>query len=116
LNLGRQGEESALKFLVAKGMKLVAKNFRFERAEIDLIFKDDESKTVVFVEVKTRTNKKFGEPVESITYRKTEQIYKSAEGFVVLNPEYIDYTKRFDVVAIMMEGKSESISHIENAF
>lgn len=116
MNLGKMGEESALKFLESKGLQLVKKNFRFERAEIDLIFKDDNNKTVVFVEVKTRTNKRFGEPFESITYRKTEQIYKSAEGFLVLNPEYTDYIKRFDVISIMREGNSEAISHIENAF
>jgi putative endonuclease len=116
MNIGRLGEERALKFLESKGLELVKKNFRYDRAEIDLIVKDDINKTVVFVEVKTRRNKKFGEPVESVTFRKTEQIYKSAEGFLVMNPEYIEYTKRFDVISIMMEGKSESISHFENVF
>lgn len=116
MNLGRLGEDLALKYLEAKGYELVAKNFRFQRAEIDLILRKEEEKLLVFAEVKTRRNKKFGMPEEGITQRKTEQIYKSAEGFLVQNPGYIDYIKRFDVVAIMIEGNEEKINHIENAF
>jgi len=116
MNLGRLGEDLALKFLETKGYELVSRNFRFQRAEIDLIVKKDNENLLVFAEVKTRRNKKFGEPEESITQSKTEQIYKSAEGFLVQNPGYIDYIKRFDVVAIMMEENKEKINHIENAF
>lgn len=116
MNLGSQGEELALKFLEAKGYKLVKKNFRFQRAEIDIILKKDSEKLLVFTEVKTRRNRKFGEPEEGITQRKTGQIYKSAEGFLVKYPEYTDYIKRFDVIAIMIEGEKRTIKHFENAF
>jgi putative endonuclease len=116
MKLGEIGEESALKYLEAKGFELVCKNFRFQRAEIDLIVKNENEKLVVFAEVKARRNKKFGEPEESITERKIEQICKSAEGFIVKHPEFGVYKKRFDVIAIMLEGKSESIKHYENAF
>jgi putative endonuclease len=116
MNLGKLGEELAEKFLAAKGYMIVEKNFRFQRAEIDLIVKKDAENLLVFVEVKTRRNKKFGMPEEGITFRKTEQIYKSAEGFLVQNPGYIDYIKRFDVIAILIEGNVRKINHIENAF
>jgi putative endonuclease len=78
--------------------------------------KDESKKLLVFVEVKSRRNRKFGEPEDSITQRKIDQICKSAEGFLLKNGEFVDYTKRFDVIAIMLEGKSEAIKHYENAF
>jgi putative endonuclease len=71
---------------------------------------------VVFVEVKTRRSSKFGGPEEAITQKKTEQVCKSAEGFILKYPEYADYNRRFDVIAVVSDGKSETIKHFENAF
>lgn len=116
MNLGSLGEELALKYLEAKGYRLVKKNFRFQRAEIDIILKKDREKLLVFAEVKTRRTRKFGEPEEGVTQRKTEQIYKSAEGFLLKHPEYTEYIKRFDIVSIMVESTKRTIKHIENAF
>ena len=116
MKIGAAGEQSALKFLEVKGYELVHRNFRFQRAEVDLIVQNESKKLLVFVEVKTRRNRKFGEPEESVTQRKIDQICKSAEGFLIKYPEYTDYTKRFDVIAIMLEGESEKIKHFENAF
>ncbi|CAG0943576.1 hypothetical protein BROC_02338 [Candidatus Brocadiaceae bacterium] len=116
MNLGKHGESLAKDFFEGLGYQLVEKNFRFERAETDLIFKDDSKKLLVFVEVKTRSNKSYGEPEESITERKMQQMIKSAQGFLMLYPEYDDYDKRFDVAAIMIEGGMEKINHIENVF
>jgi len=116
LNLGKHGEELAKKHFEKKGFKLVEQNFRFERAEIDLIFKDDERKILIFAEVKTRRSKMFGEPEESVTEQKQEQIIKSAEGFLIEREEFSDYEKRFDVIAISINGMEEKINHIENAF
>lgn len=116
MKLGAAGEQSALRYLEAKGYELVCKNFRFQRAEIDIIVKDESKKLLVFVEVKARRNRKFGEPEESITQKKIDQICKSAEGFLMKNNEFENYTRRCDVIAIMLEGKSQTIKHYENAF
>jgi putative endonuclease len=116
MNLGKRGEELAKKYLMQKGFKIVEQNFRFERAEIDLILKDDQRKILVFAEVKSRKSKTFGEPEESVTEHKQEQILKSAEGFLIEHDELADYEKRFDVIAISFNGKQEKINHIENAF
>jgi putative endonuclease len=116
MRTGELGEESALRFMEAKGYGLVCRNFRHQRAEIDLIMKKDGENLIVFVEVKTRRSRKFGEPEDSITQRKIDQLCKSADGFLKKNPEYEDYIKRFDVIAIKIEGKTESIKHFENAF
>lgn len=116
ISLGKQGEEFTQKFLEAKGYKLAAKNFRYERAEIDLIFKDDENKILLFVEVKTRRTKTFGEPEESVTEAKQAQLIKSAQGFLMINEEYSDYEKRFDVAAVFIEKGQAKMNYIENAF
>lgn len=116
MNLGKLGEGLARKYLEEKGYGFVAENHRYQRAEIDLIFKDDSRKILVFVEVKTRKSKLFGEPEESVTEHKQLQLVKSAEGFLINHEEYYDYEKRFDVVAISFNGKENKINHIENAF
>lgn len=113
---GRQGEEIAKKFLLDKGLIFLKANYRYERAEIDLIFKDEVNKIVIFAEVKTRTNKKFGEPEESINKRKQEQILKAAQGFVIENPEYEDYGLRLDSLGIMISVEGYEVNHIESAF
>jgi putative endonuclease len=116
VTLGKKGEEITKKYFEDKGYELIAQNHRYDRAEIDLIFKNENSKTLVFVEVKTRRTKTFGEPEESVTEAKQLQIIKSAEGFLMNNEIYNDYEKRFDVAAIFIEDGIEKINHIENAF
>ena len=114
--LGRFGEEKARKFLESKGYELLTSNFRYDRAEVDLIFKDEKNKIVIFVEVKARRNRKFGEPEESINKTKQNQIKKAAEGFVSENEEFLDYDLRIDTVSVFMDGKGITINHTENAF
>jgi putative endonuclease len=116
MNLGRQGEEIARCYLEKKGYELVVKNYRYERAEIDLIMKKEDRKVLVFAEVKTRSSKRFGEAQESVVFRKQEQLIKSAQGFLMTHDEYAEYEKRFDVVAVYISGGKEEIIHFENAF
>jgi putative endonuclease len=113
--LGKQGESIAKKYFLSKNHILLAENYRFERAETDLIFKDRNNKTLIFVEVKARRTKTYGEPEESITGKKIEHLVKSAEGFVYEHPEYESYEKRIDVFTILFDGKKEIVNHIENA-
>ena len=110
MNLGKYGEG------LAKNYVLVAENYRYERAEVDLIFKDVKEKILVFVEVKTRRSKTFGEPEESVTESKQEQIIKSAQGFLMGHSEFDEYDKRFDVVSVYVKGNKKEINHIINAF
>ena len=116
MSLGKDGEAIAKRYFESLGYEFVAENYRYNRAETDLIFKDESKKRLIFIEVKTRRTKTFGEPEESVTEKKQEQILKSAEGFLMTHTEYDDYEKRFDVMAIMIEGGKEKINHIENAF
>ena len=104
------------KYLEDKNYKFIKNNYRFERAEIDLIFEDVKNKTLIFTEVKTRRNKNFGKPEESINIAKQDHIKKAAMGFVSENENYSDHDLRIDVISILLvEGKAE-IEHFENAF
>lgn len=116
MSLGADGEALARKYLEDKGFELIKENFRYDRAEIDLIMKDETGKQLIFVEVKTRKNKSFGEPQEAVNGAKQLQLIKSAEGFLMNNLDYGDYEKRFDVIAIYIENGKNIINHLENAF
>lgn len=114
--LGANGELIAKNFLNDKKLTFLRNNYRYERAEIDLIFEDASNKMLLFVEVKTRRSKNFGEPEESVTLNKQNQIRKAAMGFVFENEKYADHVLRIDVISIFInEGRAE-INHIENAF
>lgn len=115
VEIGKQGENLASDFLQQKGMKIIKRNFRFDRGEIDLVCLDKE--TLVFVEVKTRTNREYGSPVEAVSEKKAAQIRKVAEGFLMEKGDGLEFQEiRFDVVGILLKGKKEIIEHIENAF
>lgn len=113
---GKNGEMIARNFLTDKGMKFLKANYRYERAEIDLIFEDLKTGTVIFAEVKTRKNKKFGEPEESVNPSKQERIKKAAMGFILENESYSSHDLRIDVISILFTEGVYEINHIENAF
>lgn len=114
--LGINGELIAKKFLLNKNYKFVKNNYRYERAEIDLIFEDEKNKLLIFIEVKTRKNKKFGEPEESVNLSKQNHIKKAVLGFVKDNLEYADHDLRIDVISIFFNEGQIEINQIENAF
>lgn len=110
---GIAGEELAVDFLLKKGYRILERNYRFERGEIDIIAEDNN--TLVFVEVKTRRSKEFGEPEDAVTPGKQKQIKQTAEGYI-FQYQIDDRSCRFDIVAIDIGMKEPSIRHIEDAF
>ncbi len=113
--LGINGEEAAERCLQKKRYRIVARNFRFHRGEIDLIAYD-RSGTLVFFEVKTRRGLGHGSPEESVTLRKQHQIRKIAGAYLAVH-NLRDVPCRFDIISISLEEKDGfDIRHIENAF
>lgn len=111
---GDEGENIACKFLVENGYKIVKRNYRFGRGEIDVIAQKDS--TLVFVEVKTRKNQNFGPAELAVTFGKQKQIRKIAEAFLCEN-DYSEFDFRIDVIAINFKDEDKySLNHIENAF
>jgi len=113
-DLGKAGEEVALKYLKRKKFKIIKKGFRLYKGEIDVIAYD--RKTLVFVEVKTRRSSSFGLPEESVTTAKQRQIKKIAQGFMAFN-NLENVECRFDVISLIF-NKSDgySIRHFKDAF
>jgi len=110
IKTGTEGENLAAEFLKNKGWEIVARNYRYGHAEIDLIIQRDN--WTIFVEVKTRSSSEYGEPEEFVDERKARLIYGAAE-------EYIFSTNwqghvRFDVVSVKV-GTETEIMHFEDA-
>lgn len=108
--LGNDYEISACEYLEKQGYRIVERNFRIHRGEIDIIALDDD--VLVFVEVKYRRKNSFGYSAEAVTIQKQRIIYKVAEGYLTLNAKYRNKPCRFDVIAI----DNNELSHIKNAF
>ncbi len=111
-DLGKEGENEAVRFLKNQGLKVVGTNIRIGKYEIDLVARDDEE--LVFVEVKTCRNDKWSYPEDKVGYKKRKNLRKAGKRYIA---RYAPQTKyfRFDIVAITWEP-SVSIHWIKNAF
>ncbi len=114
IDLGETGEKIAVQFLEEKGMKILERNYRFARAEVDIIALDGNE--LVFVEVKTRKNEAFGNPESSITKRKIQQIKKVAEYFISEKEKELNFDSvRIDAIAIkFLKNSQYEIEHFKN--
>ena len=114
-DIGIAGENSACAYLSKKGYLIENRNFRLPCGEIDIIAMDKDG-CRVFVEVKTRKNRAFGNASEFVDYRKQEKIRKTAMAYTGG-----DGYMRFDIVEVyysMSDDRmmKEEINHIEDAF
>ena len=110
--LGVQGEKWALDYLVAKGYAILEKNYRYRKAEIDILARKGE--TLVVVEVKTR-GKNFLVPLsQTITKKKIGLLVAAADHYVTANR--LSCEVRFDVLAITLGYTTPKIQHLEDAF
>lgn len=113
LLLGKEGERVAERYLQNKGYKLVERNYRCRAGELDLIVLD--RRVVVFVEVKTRTGRGFGSPLEAVEFRKQRKIIQAAQ-FFLAEKRLQQRDARFDVVGVSWAGREPIVEHVENAF
>ncbi|KAB3531403.1 YraN family protein [Alkaliphilus serpentinus] len=112
-SLGKDGEAFARSYLIREGYHILFNNYRTRFGEMDIIAK--KGNLIVFVEVKTRTSTVYGQPRESINYKKQMNYQRLALHYVQNNPvAEADY--RFDVIEIIKKGEEYSINHIMNAF
>jgi len=110
--LGKKGEQLAIDFLVNKGYDILERNYRFEKAEVDIIAKQDD--TLAIIEVKTRSTTDFGNPQDFVKPSQIKRLVKAVNEYVNENDLNVDV--RFDIIAIVKEGKHFNIQHLENAF
>lgn len=110
--LGKQGEQLAVDFLLENGYEIVERNFRFDKAEVDVIAKKKE--VLAIIEVKTRSTVDFGNPQDFLKPKQIQRIVKAVDEYVTVNK--LDVEVRFDIIAIIKNGKQFDIEHLENAF
>jgi putative endonuclease len=110
--LGYKGEDIAADHLIKSGYKILIRNWKWGKHEIDIIAEKDD--LVVFVEVKTRTGDFLGGLPSAISTDKQKSIIYAADGY--LQKFNVDKESRFDVITITGSGDSKKIDHIENAF
>lgn len=113
--LGRRGEEEVVRYLTGQGYRLVKRNFCCPAGEIDIIAMD--GKTLVFVEVRSRSSENFGLPQESVNWRKQAKLRLVARHYLAIIGGYRGQV-RFDVLALKYgsRGRLEHLKHIQNAF
>lgn len=113
---GDEGEEIAAQFLIKKGFEIVERNYRYGKGEIDIVAKDPRDNFLVFVEVKTRNNLEYGDPVYAINKNKIKQLKKIGELYL-FDKDLTDTDCRFDVVSVLLGNPNDPvIEHYENAF
>lgn len=113
-SLGKRGEALAQDYLRKKGYQILWRNYRTPFGEMDLVVAQGE--TLVFLEVKTRSSKRFGLPREAVHFKKQQQYYRLAQHFLQYHPQSYPNT-RFDVIEIYALANGQyHIEHIENAF
>jgi putative endonuclease len=112
--LGKNGEQIAKDFLEQQGFEILDENWCFGKAEVDIIaFKH---KTIIFIEVKTRSGNAFGEPEDFVDVKKQRLLTDAAEEYVYLMNHQGEI--RFDIISILFDKNLEkyTLKHIEDAF
>ena len=112
ISTGKDAEDHACRYLQARGLQLVQRNYHSRRGEIDLVMQDKDS--LVFVEVRYRRQSRFGSAAESIDRRKQSKLIACANHYLQAFPGIAGQPCRFDVVSI--GGNMKRIEWIRNAF
>ncbi len=110
--LGKKGEELAINFLIKKGYTILDKNYRYLKAEVDIIAQKEDILAVV--EVKTRSSRDFGLPQDFVNQKKIKLLVMATDHYVISKD--LDVNVRFDIIAIVHENNKFEIEHIEDAF
>ncbi len=109
---GKKGEALAKEYLEDLGYKILELNFKYEKAEIDIIALHKD--VIVFIEVKTRRSENYGFPEEAVNRNKQNNLHRAAEGYLEENE--INGEIRFDIISILLNAPSLDIYHIKDAF
>ncbi|UMQ40660.1 YraN family protein [Chryseobacterium sp. Y16C] len=112
-DFGKKAEDLAVEYLQKNGYKILVRNFRFQKAEIDIIAEKDN--LIIVTEVKARSTDAFMLPQEAVTKAKIKLIVSAANHY--LEEFNKNQEVRFDIISVLPDGKGNlNIEHIENAF
>ena len=110
--LGKKGEQLAVDFLLKKGYHILERNYRFDKAEVDILAQTKDILAVI--EVKTRSTSDFGNPQDFVKPKQIERLVKAVDEYISVNQ--LDLEVRFDIIAIVKSGKDFEIEHLKDAF
>lgn len=110
--LGRKGEAEAARFLTQNNYTILEKNYRYRKAEVDLIVQ--KNNTLIAVEIKTRSTDFFGHPALFLKPKQQQRIVEAINYYVQQNN--LDVEVRFDVISVVKKKGSFEIQHLKNAF
>ena len=110
--LGKKGEQLAVDFLIENGYDIVERNYRFNKAEVDIIAQKKD--VLAIIEVKTRSTTDFGNPQDFVKPKQIKNLVKAVDEYVTVNNLEVDV--RFDIIAIVKEEQQFNIEHLEDAF
>lgn len=113
ISLGQAGESIALHYLKEQRLQIIATNWRYSRAEIDIIARSEEE--LIFIEVKTRSSFRNGYPEDDVDEEKKRMLFDAATAYM----EEVDHEGevRFDVISIVIHpSDAYTIRHIPDAF
>jgi putative endonuclease len=114
---GREGEELAARFFLARGWRILDRNWRSGHAELDLVIHRDG--VVSFVEVKTRATPGCGDPLEAVTWKKRREIARVAGAWLATRGRTLEgpFGVRFDAVAVdVTPGRIPAVRHVADAW
>lgn len=109
---GKDGEEIAAKFLKEKGYQIIDQNNSTKFGELDLIV--NKNNILIFVEVKFKTTEDFGTPEEMIGKSKLAQVKRTAEMYLLTNPDMANKFDKYQIDAVCIVEETGRISHYEN--
>ena len=110
--LGEKGEQLAVDYLEKNGYLIIERNWRFKKAEIDIIAQKGEILAVI--EVKTRSSNYFGNPEDFVKPKKIKMLVNAIDKFVKYRD--LDVEVRFDIIAIILDNNQFEFEHLEDAF
>ncbi len=111
--IGQQGEDAAANHVQQLGMKILARNWRKGRLELDIICQD--GNTIVFVEVKTRKVGSMQSPYEALSIQKQRTLVRAAQAWLAANDAW-QSPYRFDLMSVLYNGTTFTTEHIPHVF
>ncbi len=110
--LGKEGEDMATAYLRQKGYRILERNYRYLKAEVDIIVQ--KGNTVIAVEVKTRSTPDFGNPQDFVKPQQIQRLVLALDHYITKNN--LEVEARFDIVAIIKNKLGVKLEHLEDAF
>jgi len=112
-DFGNLAEDLAVEYLEKKNYRIIARNFRYQKAEIDIVAEFDD--LIVVTEVKARSYNTLSEPQEAVTKKKIKSIVMCTDFF--MQDRTIDKEVRFDIITVLPDEKGVlQLTHIQDAF